>query len=89
MKNWKKDKYDSWVRKDGTLITNYGTPQLYPFIQIGKNYSTKTGKYDGYRVMRHGIHTSEMLCEVKTKKEAIIFAKNWMKRHSNGLKKVI
>lgn len=45
-KDWKKGKYDSWVRKDGVPITNYGRTQLYPFIQIGKNYSTKTGTYE-------------------------------------------
>ncbi|MDO8623201.1 MAG: hypothetical protein Q7R52_03050 [archaeon] len=81
IKCWVKGKYDSWVKKDGVPITNYGTTRLYPFIQIGKNYSTKTGTYDSYRVMRHGTHTSEVLKEIKTKKEALKFAESYMKKN--------
>ena len=81
LKDWKKGKYDSWVRKNGVPITNYGRTQLYPFIQIGKNYSTKTYTYDGYRVMLHSTHTTTELYEVKTKAEAVKKAKDYMRKH--------
>ena len=82
LKDWKKGKYDSWIRKGGVPITNYGRTQLYPFIQVGKNYSTKTGTYDSYRLMLHGTHTTTELYEVKTKKEAIRKAILYMKQKS-------
>ncbi|MEK6879413.1 MAG: hypothetical protein AABY22_07395 [Nanoarchaeota archaeon] len=81
LRDWKRGKYHSWIKRDGVSITNYGTTQLYPFIQLGKNYSTKKGKYDGYRIMRHGIHTTEMICQVKTRKEALECAKKYMAKH--------
>ena len=79
-KDWKKGKYHSWVRKDGTPITNYGRTQLYPFIQIGTVYSTKTMN-DSYRVMRHGTHTTQTICEVKKRSEALKCAKRYMRLH--------
>ncbi len=81
LKDWKKGKFWSWVRKDGVPITNYGTTRLYPFIQIRRNYSTKTGTYDSYRVMRHGTHTSTMLFEGEKKSQALKFAKAYMRKH--------
>lgn len=88
LKEWKKGKFNSWVRKDGVPITQYGRTQLYPFIQLGKNYSTKTGTYDSYRVMVHGTHTTEMLYEGRTKSEAFKYARCYMQNSEKGRREI-
>lgn len=81
-KCWKKGRYNSWSKKNGVEIESYGHKTTYPFIQIGKHYNSKTGKYNGFDVMRYGTHTSETLKKFKTKSQALKFANKYMKEHN-------
>lgn len=82
LKCWKKRKgYYAWEKVNGVELTSYGQKTTYPFIQVGKYYNSKTGRYEGFEVMRHGTHTSEYIKKAKTKSQAIKFAKSFMRKH--------
>ena len=81
LKCWKKGKHNSYHRTDGVEILSYGTQTIYPFIQIGKFYNSKIGAYDGYKLMKHKIHSSESLGKKQTKSQALSFAQKYMEEH--------
>lgn len=83
---WKKARKNLWVTKDGIPVKSYtGQMISYPYLTIGRGYyNSESRSKNTWKVTLVNYSSSKELKEVKAEKQAIAYAKKWMKKHPRG-----